>query len=132
MKYKKKYYEISTSYKCVQKLSMTFVRNIWMICLELNWFVYDPSWMLQLSDFVWRLRSSVWIVFNYFIFRKYIYSWTIKINPYWFAVNLTHGAEKSLFQCYIKFQIKGFKFRLFLMPLDNMFSLIIRTDKIFR
>ena len=31
-----------------------------MICLELNWLFYDPSWMLQLSEFVWTLRSSVW------------------------------------------------------------------------
>ena len=34
----KKYYEISTIYECVEKLSMTIVCNIWMICLrsELN------------------------------------------------------------------------------------------------
>ena len=38
-----------------------------MICLELNWFVYDPSWMLHLSEFVWTLRSSVWVVFNNFL-----------------------------------------------------------------
>ena len=30
-------------------------------------FFYDPSWMLQLSDFVWALRSLVWIVFNNFL-----------------------------------------------------------------
>ena len=46
---------------------MTIVCNIWMICLELNWFVYDPSWMLHLSEFVWALRSSVWVVFNNFL-----------------------------------------------------------------
>ena len=57
---------------------MIIVCNIWMICLEskiiyiifgleLNWFVYDPSWMLQLSKFVWTLRSSVWVVFNHFL-----------------------------------------------------------------
>ena len=38
-----------------------------MICLELNWFFYDPSWMLQLSEFVWTLRSSVWVVINNFL-----------------------------------------------------------------
>ena len=38
-----------------------------MICLELNWLFYDPSWMLQLSEFVWALRSSVWIFFNNFL-----------------------------------------------------------------
>ena len=41
--------------------------NIWMICLELNWLFYDPRWILQLSEFVWALRSSVWIVFNNFL-----------------------------------------------------------------
>jgi len=46
---------------------MTIVCNIWMICLELNWFVYDPSWMLHLSKFVWTLRSSVLVVFNNFL-----------------------------------------------------------------
>ena len=46
---------------------MTIVCNIWMICLELNWFVYDPSWMLHLSEFVWKLRSSVLVVFNNFL-----------------------------------------------------------------
>ena len=46
---------------------MFIVCNIWMICLELNWFVYDPSWMLHLSEFVWTLRSSVLVVFNNFL-----------------------------------------------------------------
>ena len=38
-----------------------------MIYLELNWFFYDPSWTLQLSEFVWTLWYSVWVVFNYFL-----------------------------------------------------------------
>ena len=46
---------------------MTIVCNIWMICLILNWFVYDPSWMLHLSEFVRTLRSSVVVVFNNFL-----------------------------------------------------------------
>ena len=41
--------------------------NIWMLCLELNWFFYDPSWMLQLSEFVKTLRSSMRVVFNNFL-----------------------------------------------------------------
>ena len=42
--------------------------NIWMICLKLNYrLFYDPSWMLQLSEFVWTLRSLVWVVFNNFL-----------------------------------------------------------------
>jgi len=49
---------------------MTIVCNIWMICLELNWFVYDPRLMLHFSEdseFVWTLRSSVLVVFNNFL-----------------------------------------------------------------
>ena len=46
---------------------MTIVCNIWMICLELNWIFYDPSSMLQLSQFVWTLRSSVKVVYNNFL-----------------------------------------------------------------
>ena len=41
--------------------------NISMNCLILNWFVYDPSWMLHLSEFVRTLRSSVLVVFNNFL-----------------------------------------------------------------
>ena len=59
--------EILTMYECVEKRSMTIVCNIWKICLELNWFVYDPSWMLHLSECVWTLRSSVLVVFNNFL-----------------------------------------------------------------
>ena len=38
-----------------------------MICLKLNCFVYDPNRKLQLSEFVWTLRSSVKVVFNNFL-----------------------------------------------------------------
>ena len=38
-----------------------------MICLELNWLFYYQSWMLQLSEFVWALHSSAWVVFNNFL-----------------------------------------------------------------
>ena len=34
--------------------------------MELNWLFYDLSWMLQPSEFVWTLRSSVQVVFNNF------------------------------------------------------------------
>ena len=47
---------------------MSFVCNIWMICLELNWFVYSSSWVLHFSEFVWTLCSSVLVVFNNFLF----------------------------------------------------------------
>ena len=46
---------------------MIIVCNIWIICFELNWAFYDPSWMLQLSEYVLTLRSSVWVVFNSFL-----------------------------------------------------------------
>ena len=55
---------------------MTTACNIWMICSELNWFVYNLSWMLHLSEFVWTLHSSVWVVFNNFLplpLRKFPY-----------------------------------------------------------
>ena len=57
-----------TIYECVEKRSMTIVCNIWIICLELYWLFYDPSWMLQLSEFVWTLCSLAWVVFNNFLF----------------------------------------------------------------
>ena len=50
-----------------RKKSMIIGCNIWMICLKLNWFLCDPSWMLQLSEFVWMISSSVWVVFNNFL-----------------------------------------------------------------
>ena len=46
---------------------MTISCNIWMLCLKLNWLCYDPSPMLQLSEFVRNLCSSVWDVFNNFL-----------------------------------------------------------------
>ena len=60
-----KNYEILTRYECVEKLAIGCI--IWMIYLELSWFFYDPSWMLQLSEFVWTLRSSACVVFNNFL-----------------------------------------------------------------
>ena len=38
-----------------------------MIYLELNWLIYDPSWMLQFSELVWTLRSSAWFIFSNFL-----------------------------------------------------------------
>ena len=46
---------------------MTIVCNIWVICLELNWFVHVQSWMLHLSEFVWTPLPSVWVVFIDFL-----------------------------------------------------------------
>jgi len=41
--------------------------NIWMICLELNWLFYYPELNVATFEFVWTLRSSVWVVFNNFL-----------------------------------------------------------------
>ena len=41
--------------------------NVWMICLELIWIIYDLSRTLQLSEFVWTLRSPVWVELNHFL-----------------------------------------------------------------
>jgi len=61
-----KYYEILTIYECVEKKSMITGCNIWMVCLELNWYFKDPSRILQLSEFVWTLRYSVWVSLTIF------------------------------------------------------------------
>jgi len=79
-------------YGCVEKKFMTIVCNIWMICLELNWLFYDPSSILQLSEFVWTLRSSARVVFNNFLFidatdRSKLSS---EQNWFFFAVSLNH------------------------------------------
>ena len=69
---------------------MTTVCNIWMICLELNWFVYDPSWMLHLSELVWALRFSVLVVINNFLFIDATDRSNISSNqkPLFFAASL--------------------------------------------
>ena len=46
---------------------MTISGNIWMICFKLNWFFYGLNRMLQFSEFVCALSSSVWDVFNNFL-----------------------------------------------------------------
>ena len=48
---------------------MTIICIIWMICLELNWFVFDPSWMLHLSEFVWSMDTTFFGInrFNNFL-----------------------------------------------------------------
>ena len=48
----KKYYEISTIYECVEILSKIIGFDSWMICLELNWFFYDPSQIFKHSEYV--------------------------------------------------------------------------------
>ena len=45
---------------------MTIGSNIWMIVWNKIGFFYDPSHILQLSEFVGTLRSSALVVFNNF------------------------------------------------------------------
>ena len=46
------YYEISSIYEYVDKKSMIICCDMCMICLELNWFFYDPCRISQLSEFM--------------------------------------------------------------------------------
>ena len=55
----------------LKKKSMIIVCNIWMICLELNWFFYNRSKKFQLSELVWKLWSSVWVESFLIIFSLY-------------------------------------------------------------
>ena len=60
---------------------MTTVCNIWMICLELNWFVYDPTWMLHRSEFVWTQQIEVRLVaIKSGIFRVNLYPLSFFVN----------------------------------------------------
>ena len=43
-------------YECVDKKSRFIGCSIWMICLELNRFFYDSSWILQFSELILTLR----------------------------------------------------------------------------
>jgi len=54
-------------YECIEKQSMALGSNNWIICLKLNWLFYDTSRILQLSEFICTLRSSVSVVFNNFL-----------------------------------------------------------------
>ena len=46
---------------------MTKASNIWMICWKLNGFLYDPSHVLQLSQFVWTACYSICDIFINFL-----------------------------------------------------------------
>ena len=86
---------------------MTIVFNIWRICLKFNWFVYDPNWMLQLSEFVWTLRSSVWVVFNNFLLidatdkskisrNRKCFFFAVSLYPLSFFANTSFKLNKTL------------------------------------
>ena len=90
---------------------MTTVCNIWMICLELNWFVYDPSRMLHLSEFVLLLRSSMRVVFNNFLLidardTSKISSLFIAISlyPLSFFANTPFKKRNSIQSCVVQSQ----------------------------
>ena len=64
------------------KKSMIIGCDIWMIFLELNLFFYDPTRLFQLSEFVWTLRYSVWVVFNNFLLINATDRSKIRNNPH--------------------------------------------------
>ena len=59
----KKYYETSPTWGCVKKKSMIKSCNIWKICLELNWFYYDPS-TLDVATF-WICMDTAFFSMSY-------------------------------------------------------------------
>ena len=115
----KTYYEKSTIYKCGERQSMTIGCNIWMICLNLNWFFCGLSSMLHLSEFVWTLRTSVLVVFNNFLLidatdRNKISSdqkrffIALGLCPHSFFANTPFNRLKKIFSCnYLIHYLKG-------------------------
>ena len=86
-----KYYEISTIYLFGIKLIF-----------------YDPSWMLQLPEFVWTLRSSVWAVFNNFLLIDATYRSKFSSNQKHFFIPTFTFREQSLHNiqsCLLSFQV---------------------------
>ena len=63
-----KYYKILTIYECVEKIieyyRLLYLNDLFEIKLI---FFKDPSRISQLSEFVWMIRSLVWVVFNNFL-----------------------------------------------------------------
>ena len=54
------YTNTSKNYRC-----LLVVISEWFVLNKLMF--SHPSWMFQHSEFVWTLRSSVWVVFNNFL-----------------------------------------------------------------
>ena len=47
----KKYYEISTSYNCIESNSTLLGYAIWIINFKFNWTIYDLSRIMQICEF---------------------------------------------------------------------------------
>ena len=74
---------------------MTTVCNIWMICFELNWFVYGPSWILHLSEFVYlqievRLVAIKSTFLSHYACTPFYFSRTLPFNEIAFKATLGH------------------------------------------
>ena len=54
-----------------------------MICLEFNWCFYDPNLVLQFSEFVWTLRSSLSTIFSL---------WTQQIEIRFVAITIEYNS----------------------------------------
>ena len=118
--------------------------NISMIYLILNWFVYDQSWMLPLSEFVRTLRSSVLVVFNNFLLidatdRSKISSdqkrffIALSLYPLSFFANTPFNKHENVCQCFYPcFQnIKGLfgfqRFHIIKNLILNLFPKIMQS-----
>ncbi len=53
----------------IQYWSLLIFHFIWMSNLKFNWIIDDLSGIKQLFEFAWTLRSSIWVVFNHFLFK---------------------------------------------------------------
>ena len=84
-----------------------------MTCLKINWFFYGTSRTLQLSEFVWTLRSSAWVVFNNFLLidatdRRKISSdqkrlfFAVSLYPLSFLLPLSVVGVVTLFPCFFR------------------------------
>ena len=126
---------------------MTIVCNIWMICLELNWLFYDPSWMLHLSEFVCTLRFSVWAVFNNFLLIdatdrnkiiaiKSAYFHRKPIYPLSFfalmKVFIQRGGDFYASRNYLTKRIRGFDCAIEMNISNKIKKKIIKTYKIWK
>ena len=70
------------NYECIKLNSIFIGCNIWIINLKFNWIICYLTKIVQLREFVCVLRSSVWVVFNPFLFIYATYkSWIRNLYP---------------------------------------------------
>ena len=123
---------------------MTVGCDIWMLCLEINWVCYDPSRMLQLSEFVRNLRSSVWDVFNNFLIidaidRRKIGSdqkrlfIAVSLCPLSFFANIPFKKRLLFLKflcCQTALEIALYRLRLYVNRLQNIYQYLNFKNRI--